>query len=82
MFIENKILTDKHILRKKKYNVDGIVGQRSDHDSEDKEWAKIIAGESEKEQGQFVMDFQDRTITVNKDEAATKKEKEFKNKSK
>jgi len=82
MFIENKILTDKHILRKKKYNVDGIVDQRSDHDSEDKEWAKIIAGEAEKEQGQFVMDIQDRTITFNKDEAETTKEKEFKNKSK
>ncbi len=82
MFEEKKFLTDKHILRKKKYNVDDTLGLRSKHGSDDKEWAKIIAGEEEKKQDQFIMDVQDRTITFNRDEATTTKEKEFRNKNK
>jgi len=81
MFVEKKILTDKHILRKKKYDEDDIVGLRRDHDSDDKEWARIIAGDKDKKQDQFVMDISDRTITFNKDEATTTKEEEFKNKN-
>jgi len=65
MFVEKKILTDRHILRKKKYDVDDIVGIRRDHNLDDKEWARIIAGDREKKQDQFVMDVQDRTITFN-----------------
>ena len=45
MFVEKKILTDRHILRKKKYNEDDIVGIRKVHNSDDKEWARIIAGD-------------------------------------
>jgi len=81
MFVEKKILTDKHILRKKKYDVDDIVGKRRVHNSDNKEWTRIIAGDKEKEQDQFVMDIQDRTITFNRDEATTIKEKEYKNKN-
>ncbi len=69
-------MTDRHILRKKKYDVDDIVGKRRVHNSDDKEWARIIAGDKEKEQDQFVMDIQDRTITFNRDEATTTKEEE------
>jgi len=81
MFVEKKILTDRHILRKKKYDVDDIVGIRRDHNLDDKEWARIIAGDREKKQDQFVMDVQDRTITFNRDKATRTKEEEYKKKN-
>ena len=81
MFVEKKILTDRHILRKKKYDVDDIVGIRRDHNLDDKEWARIIAGDREKKQDQFGMDVQDRTITFNKNEATRTKEEEYKKKN-
>jgi chromosome segregation ATPase len=82
MFIENMILTDKHILRKKKYNVDDIDGQRSDHDSDVEEWSKISAEDQVENQDADLMYVQDRVITFNKNEAANTKEKEYKNKNK
>ena len=77
MFIENKILPDKHILRKKKFDEDDIVGLRRDLDSDDEEWAKITAGVGEKIQDADIMDVQDRTITFNQSEAAATKEENY-----
>ena len=81
MFIENKILPDKHILRKKKFDEDEVVGLRRDLDSDDEEWAKITAGVGEKIQDADIMDVQDRTITFNKDDATATKEEEYKTKN-
>jgi len=80
MFEEKKILIDKHVLRKKKYDVDDIVGQRRDLNLDDEKWAKITSGVAEKIQDPVIMDVQDRILTFNKNEATTKEE-EYKNKN-
>ena len=82
MFIEKKILTDKHILRKKKYNVDDIIDTKKDLDSDDEEWSKISAEDQQENQDADLMYVQDRVITFNKNEAAKTKEKEYQNKNK
>ncbi len=82
MFIKKKILTDKHILRKKKYNVDDIIDTKKDLDSDDEEWSKISAEDQQENQDADLMYVQDRVITFNKNEAAKTKEKEYQNKNK
>ena len=79
-FVEKKILTDKHILRKKKYDEEEIVGLRRDLESADEDFARITAGDGEKIQDTDIMDDIDRTLTFNKNEETTKEE-EFKNKN-
>ncbi len=81
MFIEKKILTDRHILRKKKYDEEEIVGLRRDLGADDEEWARITAGIGEKIQDVDIMDVADRTITFNKNEATRTKEEEYKKKN-
>ena len=81
MFIEKKILTDRHILRKKKYDEEEIVGLRRDLNADDEEWARITAGIGEKIQDIDIMDDIDRALTFNKNKATTTKEEEYKNKN-
>jgi len=78
--VEKKILTDKHILRKKKYDEEEIVGLRRDLELADEDFARITAGDGEKIQDTDIMDDIDRTLTFSKNEATTK-EKEYKNKN-
>ena len=79
-FVEKKILTDKHILRKKKYDEEEIVGLRRDLESADEDFARITAVDGEKIQDIDIMDDIDRTLTFNKNKATTKEE-EYKNKN-
>lgn len=75
-------MTDKHILRKKKFDEDDIIIHRTNPDSGDEEWSRITTGLGEKIRDTDVMEVQDRSITFNKKEATSKKveENEYKNK--
>ena len=66
-------MTDKHILRKKKFDENDILIHRTNPESGEEEWSRVTTGLGEKIQDVDVMDVQDRSITFNKNEATEKK---------
>ncbi len=80
MFIDYKLLPEKHIGRKRKHD-DELVGLRRDLTADDDEWSRITAGIGEKIEDATVMDVQDRSITFNKNETVATKEEDYKEKN-
>jgi len=79
MFVDYKLLTEKHIERKRKH--DDTIGLRRDLTADDDEWTRITAGIGEKIEDVSVMDVQDRSITFNKNKIVATKEEDYKEKN-